>query len=204
MVTDLFSVTSKPLSCIRRCCFFLFTWVYRTETPNDIQTAGTLHVAMVTPERRCGAPGAAPCDLGSEDQEEGTRRAASVLTGRAERCAGAGCDGHVPPRRGLLLSEFGVGSRPHGAFSLQVFISVNCLSTDFSSQKGVKGLPLNIQIDTYSYSNRSNRPVHRAYCQIKVFCDKVGPGPGAAAGRERWSSVSSALRGQGERVWGTR
>ncbi|XP_004642398.1 grainyhead-like protein 1 homolog [Octodon degus] len=54
----------------------------------------------------------------------------------------------------------------------QVFISVNCLSTDFSSQKGVKGLPLNIQIDTYSYNNRSNKPVHRAYCQIKVFCDK--------------------------------
>lgn len=58
-------------------------------------------------------------------------------------------------------------------FPLQVFISVNCLSTDFSSQKGVKGLPLNIQIDTYSYNNRSNKPVHRAYCQIKVFCDKV-------------------------------
>ncbi|CAJ0967803.1 unnamed protein product [Ranitomeya imitator] len=55
---------------------------------------------------------------------------------------------------------------------VQVFISVNCLSTDFSSQKGVKGLPLNIQIDTYSYNNRSNKPIHRAYCQIKVFCDK--------------------------------
>ncbi|XP_051689231.1 grainyhead-like protein 1 homolog isoform X2 [Oryctolagus cuniculus] len=54
----------------------------------------------------------------------------------------------------------------------KVFISVNCLSTDFSSQKGVKGLPLNIQIDTYSYSSRSNKPVHRACCQIKVFCDK--------------------------------
>nr|XP_020652285.1 grainyhead-like protein 1 homolog [Pogona vitticeps] len=53
-----------------------------------------------------------------------------------------------------------------------VFIAVNCLSTDFSSQKGVKGLPLNLQIDTYSYNNRSNKPVHRAYCQIKVFCDK--------------------------------
>uniref|UniRef100_A0A2K6BMT3 Grainyhead like transcription factor 1 n=1 Tax=Macaca nemestrina TaxID=9545 RepID=A0A2K6BMT3_MACNE len=41
----------------------------------------------------------------------------------------------------------------------KVFISVNCLSTDFSSQKGVKGLPLNIQIDTYSYNNRSNQAV---------------------------------------------
>ncbi|XP_053565672.1 grainyhead-like protein 1 homolog isoform X2 [Bombina bombina] len=54
----------------------------------------------------------------------------------------------------------------------KVFISVNCLSTDFSSQKGVKGLPLNLQIDTYSYNNRSNKPIHRAFCQIKVFCDK--------------------------------
>ncbi|XP_048009595.1 grainyhead-like transcription factor 2a isoform X1 [Megalobrama amblycephala] len=54
----------------------------------------------------------------------------------------------------------------------KVFITVNCLSTDFSSQKGVKGLPLMIQIDTYSYNNRSNRPIHRAYAQIKVFCDK--------------------------------
>lgn len=56
--------------------------------------------------------------------------------------------------------------------SPQIFISVNCLSTDFSSQKGVKGLPLNLQIDTYSYNNRSNKPIHRGYCQIKVFCDK--------------------------------
>ncbi|KAL4617012.1 hypothetical protein GN956_G21794 [Arapaima gigas] len=54
----------------------------------------------------------------------------------------------------------------------KIFITVNCLSTDFSSQKGVKGLPLMIQIDTYSYNNRSNKPIHRAYCQIKVFCDK--------------------------------
>ncbi|XP_023663946.1 grainyhead-like protein 1 homolog isoform X2 [Paramormyrops kingsleyae] len=54
----------------------------------------------------------------------------------------------------------------------KIFIAVNCLSTDFSCQKGVKGLPLNLQIDTYSYNNRSNRPIHRACCQIKVFCDK--------------------------------
>ncbi|XP_035287413.1 grainyhead-like protein 2 homolog isoform X1 [Anguilla anguilla] len=54
----------------------------------------------------------------------------------------------------------------------KIFITVNCLSTDFSSQKGVKGLPLMIQIDTYSYNNRSNKPIHRAYSQIKVFCDK--------------------------------
>ncbi|XP_071372772.1 grainyhead-like protein 2 homolog isoform X2 [Centroberyx affinis] len=54
----------------------------------------------------------------------------------------------------------------------KVFISVNCLSTDFSSQKGVKGTPLMIQIDTYSYNGCSSRPIHRAFTQIKVFCDK--------------------------------
>lgn len=54
----------------------------------------------------------------------------------------------------------------------KIFVTVNCLSTDFSSQKGVKGLPLMIQIDTYSYNNHSNKPIHRAYSQIKVFCDK--------------------------------
>ncbi|XP_069579695.1 grainyhead-like protein 2 homolog [Brachyistius frenatus] len=54
----------------------------------------------------------------------------------------------------------------------KVFISVNCLSTDFSSQKGVKGMPLIIQIDTYSYNSCSRRPIHRAFAQIKVFCDK--------------------------------
>uniref|UniRef100_A0A3Q2VZH7 Grainyhead like transcription factor 2 n=1 Tax=Haplochromis burtoni TaxID=8153 RepID=A0A3Q2VZH7_HAPBU len=55
----------------------------------------------------------------------------------------------------------------------KVFISVNCLSTDFSSQKGVKGMPMIIQIDTYSYNNGcGSRPIHRAYTQIKVFCDK--------------------------------
>ncbi|XP_071324362.1 grainyhead-like protein 2 homolog [Trachinotus anak] len=54
----------------------------------------------------------------------------------------------------------------------KVFISVNCLSTDFSSQKGVKGTPLIIQIDTYRYNSCSSRPIHRAFSQIKVFCDK--------------------------------
>ncbi|XP_062255089.1 grainyhead-like protein 2 homolog isoform X2 [Platichthys flesus] len=54
----------------------------------------------------------------------------------------------------------------------KVFVSVNCLSTDFSSQKGVKGMPLIIQIDTYSYNSCSSRPIHRAFSEIKVFCDK--------------------------------
>ncbi|XP_046568966.1 grainyhead-like protein 1 homolog isoform X2 [Haliotis rubra] len=54
---------------------------------------------------------------------------------------------------------------------VKVAIAVHCLSTDFSNQKGVKGIPLHIQIDTYE-NNKDSHPTHRGYCQIKVFCDK--------------------------------
>ncbi|GAB6029865.1 hypothetical protein CHUAL_005573 [Chamberlinius hualienensis] len=54
----------------------------------------------------------------------------------------------------------------------KVNVAVQCLSTDFSNQKGVKGLPLHLQIDTYEDARDSGPPVHRGYCQIKVFCDK--------------------------------
>ncbi|XP_043573622.1 grainyhead-like protein 3 homolog isoform X1 [Chiloscyllium plagiosum] len=54
----------------------------------------------------------------------------------------------------------------------KVYIGINCLSTDFSSQKGVKGLPLNLQIDTYDCEAKSEKPIHRAVCQIKIFVDK--------------------------------
>ncbi|XP_061650901.1 grainyhead-like protein 3 homolog isoform X1 [Phyllopteryx taeniolatus] len=54
----------------------------------------------------------------------------------------------------------------------KVFVGINSLSTDFSSQKGVKGLPLNLQIDTYDFSSGNNQLIHRAACQVKIFCDK--------------------------------
>lgn len=54
----------------------------------------------------------------------------------------------------------------------KVYIGINSLSTDFSSQKGVKGLPLNLQIDTYDFSSGTNHLIHRAACQVKIFCDK--------------------------------
>ncbi len=51
----------------------------------------------------------------------------------------------------------------------KVNIAVQCLSTDFSTQKGVKGLPLHIQIDTYDDPRDANAQVyHRGYAQIKV------------------------------------
>ncbi|XP_028294730.1 grainyhead-like protein 3 homolog [Gouania willdenowi] len=54
----------------------------------------------------------------------------------------------------------------------KVYIGINSLSTDFSSQKGVKGVPLNLQIDTYDFSSGNNQLIHRAACQVKIFCDK--------------------------------
>jgi len=55
----------------------------------------------------------------------------------------------------------------------KINLAVQCLSTDFSTQKGVKGMPLHVQIDTYDDPRDPSCPVyHRAYAQIKVFCDK--------------------------------
>ncbi|RMX37016.1 hypothetical protein pdam_00005052, partial [Pocillopora damicornis] len=60
---------------------------------------------------------------------------------------------------------------PH--LNAKIVIRINCLSTDFSSQKGVKGIPLHLQIDTYEdITNPDAEPVHRSFCQIKVFRDK--------------------------------
>ncbi|CAH3197079.1 unnamed protein product, partial [Porites evermanni] len=60
---------------------------------------------------------------------------------------------------------------PH--LNAKIVIRINCLSTDFSSQKGVKGIPLHLQIDTYEdINNPDAEPIHRAFCQIKVFRDK--------------------------------
>ncbi|XP_053204735.1 protein grainyhead-like isoform X2 [Panonychus citri] len=54
----------------------------------------------------------------------------------------------------------------------KINVAVQCLSTDFSNQKGVKGLPLHLQIDTFDDFREGSPPIHRGYCQIKVFCDK--------------------------------
>lgn len=57
----------------------------------------------------------------------------------------------------------------------QLVLRINCLSTEFSSQKGVKGYPLHVVVDTYeSLDSDTAEPVHRAYCKVKIFRDKVG------------------------------
>lgn len=54
----------------------------------------------------------------------------------------------------------------------KVSLRINCLSTDFSPQKGVKGIPLHLQIDTFEDVDDGTVPSHRSFCQIKVFRDK--------------------------------
>ena len=51
---------------------------------------------------------------------------------------------------------------------------VQCLSLPTSVHKGVKGLPLHLQVDTYVKNPADGEYdiVHRSYCQVKVFCDK--------------------------------
>ena len=57
---------------------------------------------------------------------------------------------------------------------LQIILRVNCLSTEFSSQKGVTGMPMHFVTDTYEDIDRNcTNPVHRAYCRVKMFRDKV-------------------------------
>ena len=50
----------------------------------------------------------------------------------------------------------------------KIYVSTNCLSTDFSSQKGIKGMALILQIDTFL----DDKCIDRGACQIKCFCDK--------------------------------
>lgn len=70
---------------------------------------------------------------------------------------------------------------------------MQCLSTDFSTQKGVKGLPLHVQVDTYDEEN-AKVPFHRGYCQIKVFCDKVSGPPGVRPSRTWLISLRDLIR----------
>ena len=54
----------------------------------------------------------------------------------------------------------------------KIVLRINCLSTEFSSQKGVKGLPIHIVTDTYEDLDGDSEPIHRGYCKVKIFRDK--------------------------------
>ncbi|XP_064404557.1 grainyhead-like protein 1 homolog isoform X4 [Halichondria panicea] len=61
----------------------------------------------------------------------------------------------------------------HPKVGAKIVLRVNCLSTEFSSQKGVKGYTLHFVSDTYDdMAIESAEPVHRAFCRVKIFRDK--------------------------------
>lgn len=57
----------------------------------------------------------------------------------------------------------------HGA---RVFLRFNCLSTDFSRIKGVKGIPLRIHVESRVVDEPGNR-VEKCICRARIFRDKV-------------------------------
>lgn len=57
----------------------------------------------------------------------------------------------------------------NGKLGASVHIRFNCLSTDFSRIKGVKGIPLRLQIES---TQLQQSDPERTYCRIKLFRDK--------------------------------
>ncbi|KAH8552014.1 CP2 transcription factor-domain-containing protein, partial [Umbelopsis sp. PMI_123] len=58
----------------------------------------------------------------------------------------------------------------NGRQGAKVLIKFNCLSTDFSRIKGVKGIPLRIAAETHVIDNEHQ--IEKAFCKIKLFRDK--------------------------------
>lgn len=63
----------------------------------------------------------------------------------------------------------------NGKIGASVHIRFNCLSTDFSRIKGVKGIPLRLQIESEQTDQQAiiRHQSERTYCRIKLFRDKV-------------------------------
>ncbi|KAF9955064.1 grainyhead-like [Mortierella alpina] len=71
----------------------------------------------------------------------------------------------------------------NGKSGAKLMVRFNCLSTDFSRIKGVKGIPLRVHMDTFLNGNGNNAatatahqddppPMERAFAKIKLFRDK--------------------------------
>ncbi|KAK3828240.1 MAG: CP2 transcription factor-domain-containing protein [Benniella sp.] len=65
----------------------------------------------------------------------------------------------------------------NGKAGAKLMVRFNCLSTDFSRIKGVKGIPLRVHMDTALDgagldNGNQEQPVERSYAKIKLFRDK--------------------------------
>ncbi|CEJ03246.1 hypothetical protein RMCBS344292_17234 [Rhizopus microsporus] len=59
--------------------------------------------------------------------------------------------------------------RWNGKAGASIYVKFNCLSTDFSRIKGVKGIPLRLQIESYQ---QGMPHIEKTYSRIKLFRDK--------------------------------
>ncbi|KAF9161564.1 grainyhead-like [Actinomortierella ambigua] len=60
----------------------------------------------------------------------------------------------------------------NGAAGAKVMIRFNCLSTDFSRIKGVKGIPLRVHMDTCEDGSVPEEQTEHSFVKIKLFRDK--------------------------------
>lgn len=59
----------------------------------------------------------------------------------------------------------------NGRAGAKLMVRFNCLSTDFSRVKGVKGIPLRVHMN--SMASNDEQTLERAFAKIKLFRDKV-------------------------------
>ncbi|CAG8506911.1 5952_t:CDS:2 [Diversispora eburnea] len=62
--------------------------------------------------------------------------------------------------------------RWHGKKGAKIFIRFNCLSTDFSRIKGVKGIPLRIHVETKYENSGTSTNIEKSFAKVKLFRDK--------------------------------
>lgn len=188
-----------PMAYLNRGQFYTLTLSKTGLTPSLCQPRGKVRVSGLTPSNRSGGSPSSSEQYtmgGSDLQRDSIVQSVIMVVFGEDKCRDEQLKNwkywhsrqHTAKQRVLDIADYkesfstigNVEEIAYNAVSFtwdiseeaKVFISVNCLSTDFSSQKGVKGMPLIIQIDTYSYNSCSSRPIHRAFAQIKVFCDK--------------------------------
>ncbi|KAI9490576.1 CP2 transcription factor-domain-containing protein [Zychaea mexicana] len=111
-------------------------------------------------------------------QKHGQARAIDIDTGR---CSGI---------HSIETTHFdSITFQWNGKAGATVSIRFNCLSTDFSRIKGVKGIPLRLHMESRLTSNESSPPASEgSYCRIKLFRDKVN--------KHKWEGLSLATISQ--------
>ncbi|KAF9932610.1 grainyhead-like [Linnemannia zychae] len=60
----------------------------------------------------------------------------------------------------------------NGKAGAKLMVRFNCLSTDFSRIKGVKGIPLRVHVDTMIEDKEGEQSMERSFAKIKLFRDK--------------------------------